>query len=618
MSGSLPADGSGPGRAAAGAVPPRPHAVAAVVPAASVPLSFLAAAAAGLAGCGLVLAWAAGPGAADPTADPVVAAAHLGVLAALSMGVLGALHHLTPVVTHRPLRSACLARLAFLAWLVASWMLPLGVAVGQEDIVEAGGALAAVAVSLVAVNLWPPLSVRGKGTPVAGLRLAVAGLVVTACYGVVYVADRRAGWFDLAGHVLLAHAVVGLFGWLGLAYLTLAGTLWPMFFLANVPARGRLGTMAVWGTGAGVTLLSPGLLFQTAWLGWPGAVLLGAGLSAHLTMLAAHLRRGRRRPGLFAVFVLTSAAWLLAGTGLALAADLVHARRAALAAAAVTALAGWLLEALAGHALHVVPLIAWPALSSRTAAGGRPPRPGGAGLHVPGLAALAYVALTAGIAAVAAGFAASRPAPVAAGGWLLVTAAVAAAASLSARPLRLFLHPEPGSFVIASGPPQVPAPASGERAENMDRTEQEEHYRQPEGAPGRQAASAYAGYAEPGGNSPGMGASGSTGGWVRVCPLGRLLEDQPLRADIGQSPVCVVRSNGTVYALRDECTHEAVPLSDGEVADGAIECWKHGSRFDLATGRALNRPATRPVDVYPVRIDGDDVLVRLDAGNGLP
>jgi len=68
-----------------------------------------------------------------------------------------------------------------------------------------------------------------------------------------------------------------------------------------------------------------------------------------------------------------------------------------------------------------------------------------------------------------------------------------------------------------------------------------------------------------------------------------------------------------VYALRDECTHQSVPLSDGEVADGAIECWLHGSRFDLATGRALSRPATQPVDTYSVRIDNDDVFVRLDA-----
>lgn len=97
-----------PARPAAGPPSPRPHAVAAVVPAASVPLSFLAAAAAGLAGCGLALAWASRAGAADPTSDPVVAAAHLGVLATLSMGALGALHHLTPVITHRPLRSVCL------------------------------------------------------------------------------------------------------------------------------------------------------------------------------------------------------------------------------------------------------------------------------------------------------------------------------------------------------------------------------------------------------------------------------------------------------------------------------------------------------------------------------
>jgi hypothetical protein len=69
------------------------------------------------------------------------------------MGVLGALHHLTPVITHRPLRSPRLAHATFLAWLAASWVLPLGVAAGQEDLVEADGALAAVAVGLVVANL---------------------------------------------------------------------------------------------------------------------------------------------------------------------------------------------------------------------------------------------------------------------------------------------------------------------------------------------------------------------------------------------------------------------------------------------------------------------------------
>ena len=56
------------------------------------------------------------------------------------------------------------------------------------------------------------------------------------------------------------------------------------------------------------------------------------------------------------------------------------------------------------------------------------------------------------------------------------------------------------------------------------------------------------------------------GGWVRTCRLAGLGEDSPVHADIGECPVCLVRTGGAVYALRDECTHESVPLSDGDVA----------------------------------------------------
>jgi 3-phenylpropionate/trans-cinnamate dioxygenase ferredoxin subunit len=54
--------------------------------------------------------------------------------------------------------------------------------------------------------------------------------------------------------------------------------------------------------------------------------------------------------------------------------------------------------------------------------------------------------------------------------------------------------------------------------------------------------------------------------------------------------------------VHDECTHAAVPLSEGDVADRTIECWMHGSRFDLRTGAALNLPATKPVRTYPARL----------------
>jgi hypothetical protein len=396
-----------------GAWPGRPPGVPAVVPPPGVPLSFLAAAALGLVACGAALIWARGAATTDPTADPVVAAAHFGVLATLSAGVLGALHQFTPVVTHRPLRSVRLAWATFATWLGAAWLLPSGIAAQQEGVVEAGGGLAAIAVTLLVVNLSAPLAARGKGHTVTGLRLALAGFVATACFGVTYVADRRGTWFDLSGHTELAHAVIGLFAWLGLTYVAVAEKLWPMFFLAHVPGRHLAGRLAVWLIPAGVTLLSPGLLASINWLAWAGAAVLAAGLVAHLTSLAAHVRHRRRKGGLHLAFVATSAGFLIAGAGLALAATLQmsrdHHAGMALAAAAVTAFAGWLLEALAGHAHKVVPFILWSVLRGRgigTAPSGGPL--GFADLYDHRLAA-AYALVTTGITAVAAGFGGTQP-----------------------------------------------------------------------------------------------------------------------------------------------------------------------------------------------------------------
>ena len=74
----------------------------------------------------------------------------------------------------------------------------------------------------------------------------------------------------------------------------------------------------------------------------------------------------------------------------------------------------------------------------------------------------------------------------------------------------------------------------------------------------------------------------------------------------------VVRAGGEVYALRDVCSHAEVPLSEGEIYDRTVECWLHGSCFDLRTGQPTGPPATEPVPTYPVKIDGDDVYVSLD------
>ena len=93
--------------------------------------------------------------------------------------------------------------------------------------------------------------------------------------------------------------------------------------------------------------------------------------------------------------------------------------------------------------------------------------------------------------------------------------------------------------------------------------------------------------------------------WHGVCRSAELLPDAPVHADVNGVAICLVRNNGQVYAVHDECTHAEVPLSEGEVSNGTIECWLHGSRFDLATGRVLNLPATQPVEVYPVSVTED-------------
>lgn len=97
----------------------------------------------------------------------------------------------------------------------------------------------------------------------------------------------------------------------------------------------------------------------------------------------------------------------------------------------------------------------------------------------------------------------------------------------------------------------------------------------------------------------------------RACALSELTSDTPLRVELGDVDVAVVRHGDDVFAIEDECSHAAVALSEGDVEDCTIECWLHGSRFDLRTGEPTGLPATEPVPVFSVKVDGDDVLVDL-------
>lgn len=100
--------------------------------------------------------------------------------------------------------------------------------------------------------------------------------------------------------------------------------------------------------------------------------------------------------------------------------------------------------------------------------------------------------------------------------------------------------------------------------------------------------------------------------WVVACPASEVEEDAPYSVDVEGTLVALVATEGDLFAIQDECSHQAVMLSLGEVEDCTLECFAHGSRFDLRTGEALDLPATQPVPVYPVKIEGDDVYVDLE------
>ena len=95
----------------------------------------------------------------------------------------------------------------------------------------------------------------------------------------------------------------------------------------------------------------------------------------------------------------------------------------------------------------------------------------------------------------------------------------------------------------------------------------------------------------------------------RVCALSDIKEPGSLRVELADVDVAIVRFEGEVYAIQDLCSHAEVALSEGEVADCQIECWLHGSRFDLRTGKPTGLPATEPVSVFPVEVRADGVYV---------
>ncbi|GAA5230261.1 non-heme iron oxygenase ferredoxin subunit [Arthrobacter cryoconiti] len=102
----------------------------------------------------------------------------------------------------------------------------------------------------------------------------------------------------------------------------------------------------------------------------------------------------------------------------------------------------------------------------------------------------------------------------------------------------------------------------------------------------------------------------STPAGVVVCQAEDVQLKSAVLVEVDDYPIAIVRdSEGVLHAIGDTCSHAEISLSEGDVEEDTIECWAHGSSFDLKTGAPLTLPAFEPVPVFALSVHGSDVYV---------
>ena len=102
------------------------------------------------------------------------------------------------------------------------------------------------------------------------------------------------------------------------------------------------------------------------------------------------------------------------------------------------------------------------------------------------------------------------------------------------------------------------------------------------------------------------------GTWHKVAVRAEIMEEEPIRVVVGDTPIALYEVDGDVFATHDVCTHAEASLSEGFQEGDTIECPMHSGCFNIRTGEALGAPVVDNIKTYPVRLEGDDVLVRVD------
>lgn len=99
--------------------------------------------------------------------------------------------------------------------------------------------------------------------------------------------------------------------------------------------------------------------------------------------------------------------------------------------------------------------------------------------------------------------------------------------------------------------------------------------------------------------------------FVCVARVGDVAPGEVIKADVAGRSIALFNLDGTYYATDEICSHAHASLAEGFVIDDCIECPLHGATFSIKTGQALSAPATEPIATYPVRVEANEILVRV-------
>jgi 3-phenylpropionate/trans-cinnamate dioxygenase ferredoxin subunit len=99
--------------------------------------------------------------------------------------------------------------------------------------------------------------------------------------------------------------------------------------------------------------------------------------------------------------------------------------------------------------------------------------------------------------------------------------------------------------------------------------------------------------------------------FYRVCKTADVPDPGKTVFEVEGRFIVLIHLDGKFYALDDACTHDGGPLGDGVLEGYQIVCPRHGARFDVRTGQALAMPAVHAITVHEVKLDGNDVFVKI-------